>query len=215
MAGFQPLGYENEPKPTWWSPWRRWLRRWGLLLVPVVLGFGAFALALSTAATALQGSSSAAFVGAIVGALVATFGNLLIQYVVALLQEWRWERERHYKEIALATTLSAELGTAAVRMNLNRQLLETGNAAAVAKVAEAPTPLWETLRVQAAEFWSPKTILELTTTYTAVALINDEIRAKSARLGEADFREGMAQVVSEMKATVKKLERRLYRIGRE
>jgi len=215
MAAFQPLGYENEPKPKWWSPWRRWLRRWLLLLVPLLLGLIALGVALTTAATLLAGSASAAFAGAIVGAIVATFGNLLIQYLLALTQEWRWERERHYKEIAIATTLSTELGEAAVRMNLNRQLLQTGNPQAIAKVVEVLTPMWEALRVQAAEFWSPKTILELSATYTAVRLVNAEIREESARLGEADFHEAMGQLVLEMKREVKKFERRLYRIGRE
>ncbi len=135
--------------------------------------------------------------------------------MLALNQEWRWERDRHFKEIAIATVLTTELGEAAARMNINRQLMQTGNPEAIAATQEARTAVWESLQLQAAEYWAPKTILEMSNTYTAIRLINDEIRSKSARLGQADFHAAVGQIVIETKGQIKKLEKRLYRIGRE
>ena len=125
--GIGPIGapkYTQEPKPAWWSPWRRWIR-YLLLILPLLLGLGSLVVLVVVAAGSLL--STPAFAGAIVGALIATFGNLLVQYLLALIQNRRAEGERIRREIGITTLLMAELGEALVRMRVNAALMKEGS----------------------------------------------------------------------------------------
>lgn len=210
-----PVGapvYKGEPKPSWWSPWRRWLRT-ALALAPLILGIAALGFLIQIALFAQF--SAPAFAGAIVGALMATFGNMLVQYLMALIQERRTNGDRIRREIGIAALLMAELGEALVRMRVNAALMRNGSPDALAHLEEAVTSTWDGVKLDAAQLWMPKSIFAVSETYTTIRLANHEIGSRTPRIRERDFIEAVEQVVQKIAATVKMLERRQLRVGRE
>lgn len=185
----------------------------GLALLPLVLGL--FALNALVVIAASAQFSSPAFAGAIVGALIATFGTLLVQYLLALIQERRSRSDRIRREIGIATLLMAELGEALVRMRVNARLMRNGSAGALANLQEAGTKTWDDVKLDAAQFWMPASIFAVSEIYTAIRLANIEIGGRTHRIHEADFSEVVEQLVQRIAKTVKMLERRQLRVGRE
>lgn len=208
------IGYKDEPRPKWWAPWRRWLRV-VIAVLPAAAGIALLVSTLAASLVALAATPNSNFISAIVGALIASLGALLVQYVVFIVQAERDRKREYRKEIALATVLMTELTEALARVSLNLAILRNGDAALYERLEEAPADGWHSLKLSASEFWSPSTIFDISGTYTSIGLSNSEIRRRGGRMREPDF----IQIYDESRATIlrtiKRLERRILRAGRE
>lgn len=142
-------------------------------------------------------------------------GNLLAQYLIALIQERRTRSDRIRREIGITTLLMAELGEAIVRMRVNVALMRVGSAATLAKLDQADTDTWHDVKLDVAQLWMPASVFAVSETYTAIRLVNIEIGGRTHRINEADFVKTVEEVVESVGKTVKTLERRQLRVGRE
>lgn len=208
------IGYQDEPQPRWWSPWRKWLRV-VIAVLPAAAGVALLVTALAASVTALASAPDSTFLSAIVGALIASLGGLLVQYIVFVVQAERDRKREYRKEIALATVLMTELGEALARVSVNLTILRVGDAALYEKLEEARVESWHSLKLSASEFWSPKTIFDISGTYTSIGLSNTEIRRRSARMTEPEFILIYDDSRAMILRTIKQLERRILRAGRE
>lgn len=120
------IGYKDEPPPPWWSAWRRWARV-TVSVLPAAVGIAILFVALVAAVEALAIWPNSNFISAIVGALIATLGGLLLQYVVFIVQAERDRRRDYRKEVALATVLMTELGEALARISVNLTILRAAD----------------------------------------------------------------------------------------
>ena len=71
------------------------------------------------------------------------------------------------------------------------------------------------MKLDAAQLWMPASIFAVQTTYSAIRLANIEIEGRTGRIHEADFIKVVEDLTEKIARTVKTLERRMLRAGRE
>ena len=174
-------------------------------LAPLVVGLAALAAVLFT----VGGLGGAAFFGALVGASVAVYGNLLVQYLGGLFQVWHSDAERQRRELGMVSAITIELADGIVAFEADRDL---------GHFREAPASTWDTLKLQIGEIYVPETVLGIANVYFRSALLNEKVREVAASNDHAyseALKNELTTAIDDMKDQVSRIERRALHVGRD